>query len=77
MPGIWIIDIRDNSIVLPSGILAVMLFDSMIGDIFVMACFARCKFAPEYMITSMFLLGELGWVPILLIQKKLGLLILI
>ena len=74
-PGIWSVAICDDSIVIPSGILAVMSFEMMTGDIVVVDCFARCIFAPEYTIASLFLLGEFGWVPIKFIKLILELLI--
>ena len=47
----------EDSIVIPYGILAVILFYIVTGEIVVVACFARCLFSPESLISSMFLLG--------------------
>ena len=47
----------------------------MTGGIFVVACFARCIFAPESTIAGVFLLGEFGGVLIQLIKIISGLLI--
>ena len=49
----------------------------MNGDIVVVACFARCIFAPEFAIPSVFLLGDFGGVPIKFIKLVFVLLILI
>ena len=40
-----------------SGSLVVMSFEIMAGAIVVVTCFARCIFAPESVIDSMFLIG--------------------
>ena len=65
----------EDSIVLPYGILAVISFDIITGAILVLACFARCIFAPESAISSMLLLGGLCGVSIQFIKLILGLLI--
>ena len=52
-PGSWIVDIFDYFIVIPSGSLAVVLFEIMTGAIVVMAFFYRCIFAPESSISCM------------------------
>ena len=56
-PDIWSVAICDDSIVIPSGSLAVMSFEIMTRKIVVVACFARCIFIPESEIASVFLLG--------------------
>ena len=58
---------------LPSGSLAVISFEIIIGDILVEACFAMRILAPESVITSMLLLGVSGGVSIKLIKLILGL----
>ena len=65
----------DDSILLPYGTLAVMLFLIITGAIVVVACFARFIFAPVSAIASVFILGELGGFPIQFIKLVLGLLI--
>ena len=65
----------EDSNVIPSISLAVISFDIITGAIVVVACFARCIFAPNYAIASMFLLGRLGGVLIKCIKLILGLLI--
>ena len=47
----------DDSIVLLSGIIAVILFGIITGAIVVVACFASCIFSPESAIDSLFLPG--------------------
>ena len=63
--------------VIPSGSLAVVLFYNMPGDIIDVASFSGWIFAPESAISSVYFLGELGGVPIILIKLILGVLILI
>ena len=75
-PGIWSVYKCDNSIVIPSGRIDVMSFNIITGDIFGMACFSGCIFAPESAIASVYLLEELGGVPILLMKLILWVLIL-
>ena len=75
MPGRWNIAICDESIVLPSGSLSVMLFEIMTGAIVVVACFSRCIFVTESTFASVFLLGQFGGVSINFIKLILGLLI--
>ena len=53
---------------IPSGRIDVMSFNIITGDIFGMACFSGCIFAPESAIASVYLLEELGGVPILLMK---------
>ena len=65
----------DDSIVPPYGSLDVIAFEIITGAIFVVAYFARCIFAPESTIASVFLLGEICGVPIQSIKLILGLLI--
>ena len=62
---------------LPFVSLALILTDIITGAILVVACFARCIFAPKSAIDSMLLLGGLGGVSIQFIKQILGLLILI
>ena len=61
---IWSVTICVDSIVLPSGSLAFILFAIIIGEIVGVACFAGCIFAPESVIASMLLLVGLGGVSI-------------
>ena len=49
----------------------------MDGSIVGVASFSRCMFAPESLIYSVYFLGELGGISILLIELILGALILI
>ena len=72
---IWSVAICEDSIVLPYGSLSVILFDIITGAIVVVACFARCIFAPESAMAIMFLLLGLGGVSIQFIELILGLLI--
>ena len=65
----------DDSIVLTSGSIYVVLFEIMNEAIVLVACLSRYIFAPEYDISSVFLLGELGGVPIKFVKLILGLLI--
>ena len=58
----------DDSIMLQYGSLSVMSFEIMTGAIVLVACFSRCIFAPDSAISSMFLLGEFGGVPIQLLN---------
>ena len=46
-PVSWSVAICYDSIVLPSGSHAVVLFEIMTGAIVVVDCFSRCIFAPE------------------------------
>ena len=71
----WSVDICEDSVVLPSGILAVISFDIITGAIVGLACFARCIFAPESVIAIMLLLRLLGRVSIKFIKMVLGILI--
>ena len=61
---------------MPSGSLAVMLFEIMTGAVFVVGCLARCILAPESMIDSVCLIREFGGIQILPIKLGLGVLIL-
>ena len=74
-PGIYSVNICDDSIVLLSGNISVISFEMMTRAIVVVDCFSRCIFAPESAIASMFLLGEFVGVPIQLIKLILMLLI--
>ena len=65
----------DESIVLPSGRLAVISFDIIIGAIIVVDFFAGCIFAPESEIASMLLLGGSGGLLLQFIKLILGLLV--
>ena len=65
----------EESIVIPSGSIVVISFEIIIGYIVVVACFARCIFAPVSIIASVLLLGKLGGVLIQFIKLILGLLI--
>ena len=65
----------DDSIVIPSIIIAVISFEITTRAIVVVACFARCILSPESMIASVFLLGEFSGVLIQFIELILGLLI--
>ena len=65
----------EDSTVLPFGILDVISFEIITGDIIVVACFDRCIFAPESAIDIMLLLGGLSGVSIQFIKLILGLLI--
>ena len=58
IPGIWSVAMCEDYVVIPYGSLAVISFDIITGDIVVVDCFARCVFAPESAISSMFLLGK-------------------
>ena len=58
----------EYSIVLQSGILAVISVEIITGAILVVAYFARFIFAPESAIASMLLLGGLGGVSIQFIK---------
>ena len=74
-PDSWSVAMYNDSIVLLSGSLAVMVFEIMTGSIVLVAFLVRCIFAPESLIGSVFLLGEFGGVPIQFIKLILGLLI--
>ena len=67
----------DDSIVIPHGILDIMYFDIMTRVIVGVACLDRCMIALEYKITGVYLLGEVGGVPIILIKLILGVINLI
>ena len=54
-----------------------MYFEILTRAIVGVYLFAICMFAPESAIVSLYLLGKLGGVPILLIKLILGVLILI
>ena len=56
-PGIWIVAMCEDSIILPYGSLAFISFGIITGAIVVVACFARCIFAPDSDIYGMLLLG--------------------
>ena len=64
MPDSWTVYICDDSVVIPSGSLAVMSFEIMFRAIVLVACFPICILAPDSTIASVFLLGEFGGVPI-------------
>ena len=74
-PGIWSVAIYEDYVVLPYASLSVMFFDIITGSVVCVVWLDRCKFAPEYAIASVYLLGELVGVPILLIKLILGVLI--
>ena len=74
-PDSWGVVMCEDSIVLPSGILAVISIDIITGAVVRVACFSRCTFATESEIASMLLLGGLGGVLIQFIKLILGLLI--
>ena len=76
-PGIRSVAMCEDSILVPYGILADVSVDINTGAILVVACFARCMFAPESAISSMLLLGGLGGSSKQFIKIILGLLILI
>ena len=65
----------EESIFIPSGSLAVISFEITTGAILVVACFYRCTFAPDSVITSMLLIGVLGGILIQFNKIILGLLI--
>ena len=46
IPGSCIVAICEESIVISYGILTVISFDIITGDIVGLACFARCKLTP-------------------------------
>ena len=58
---------------LPYSSLAVISVDIITGEILVVACFARCIFAPEAAIDIVLLIGGLGGVSIQSIKLILGL----
>ena len=64
----------EESIVLPSNSLALISFYIITGSNVVVACFYRCIFAPDSVISSMLLLEEFGGIPVQLIKLILGLL---
>ena len=66
-----------KSILLPSGILQVVFFDIITGDIVCVALFAWWMFEPESVIVGVYFLWELGGVLVLLIKLILVLIILI
>ena len=74
-PSSWIVSSFYNSIVIPYDSLAVMFFGIMMWAIVGVYSFFRCMFAPQSAIASMYLLGDLGGVLILLIKLILGVLI--
>ena len=76
-PGSWSVSIYDESSVLPSGSLYVMSFDIITVAIVGVVCLDIGMFTSASEISSMYLLGELGGVPILLIKLILGVLIVI
>ena len=57
-----------DSIVLPPGRIAIILFDIITGAIVGVIFFAKCTFAPESAIYRMLLLGVLGGVSIKFIK---------
>ena len=63
-PDSWSVTMCDNSILIPYRNLAVISFDIITAAIIVVACFARCVFAPETKFYSIFLLGGLGGISI-------------
>ena len=65
----------EDSILLPSGGISVILFEIITGGIIVVDCFSRCIFALESAISIILLPGEIGGVPIQFIKLILGLLI--
>ena len=73
--GSWSVAMCEDSIVIPSGSLAVVLFRIITGAVVVVDCFAGCIFAPESAIDNMLFLGGLGGVSIQFIKIILGLLI--
>ena len=75
IPDIWSVLMCEDSIVIPSGSLAVLSFDIITGGTVVVACFSRCIFAPESVVASIFLLGLLCGVLIQFIKLILGLLV--
>ena len=54
MPGSWSVATCDDSIVLPSVSLSVILFEIITGLIVAVDCFTRCILAPESAIASVF-----------------------
>ena len=74
IPGICSVAMCEDSIVLPSGSLAVISFYIIKVSIVVVDCFVRCIFSPESTISRMLLLGEFYGVPIQFIKLILGLL---
>ena len=74
-PDSWSVAICEDYIFLPSVSLAAISFEIITEVIVVVACFARCIFAPEYDIASMLLLGGLGGVPIQYVKLIVGLII--
>ena len=61
-PGSWSVAIFVDSIVLPSGSLALISFYIITGAILGVACLAKCIFAPESAIANMLVLFGLGGV---------------
>ena len=59
------------------GSLTVMLLDIIAGEVFGVASFSRWMFSTEFAIESVYFLGELVGVPILLIKLILGVILLI
>ena len=75
-PGSWSVATGDDSILIPSGSLTTTFFDIMTGSIVGVNSFYRWMFAPKYKMDSVYFIGELGGVPILLTKLILGVLIL-
>ena len=67
----------EDSIVIPSGILAVISVDIITEFLLLVACFSGCVFTPESVISSMLLIGGLGGVSTKFIKLILWLIILI
>ena len=59
-PGIWIVYICVDSIVLPYVSLSFISLSIIIGDVLWVACLSRCIFVPYYVISSMLVLVGLG-----------------
>ena len=74
-PGCWSVAMCDESIVLPSGSLAVMSFEIMTGSNVLVACFSGWIFAPGSATAGVFLLVEFGGITIQYIKLILRLLI--
>ena len=77
MTRIWSVFTCDESILLPFCGLSDMSFDIITEDIIGVDSLNIWMFALESAISSVYFLGELGGVPILLIKLILGVLVLI
>ena len=53
-PGSWIVTMCEDSIVIPSVIIAIISVEILTGAILVVTFFARFIFVPEYAIASIF-----------------------